>query len=229
VADDRLSVTAYAVLGLLGVRPWSAYELTRQIERGLRWYWPRSGNKLYEIPKRLAAAGLADAERHAAGRRERTVYRTTAAGRRLIRQWLSEPSQPPTLEVESLVRVLFAEQGSQEQLIHTLEEFREHALALQDVAGAIGADYAETGGPFPQRLHVNALIFEFMWRYSEALRTWADWALDEVRRWQGVGDQPHRRADLQAIYAAAAATVRQRGRPPRKMPPGIPAAEDDES
>src|SRR5918998_1658963 len=56
--DPKLSTTSYAVLGLLGVRPWSTYELADQMSRALRWFWPRAQSNLYEAPKRLAAQGL---------------------------------------------------------------------------------------------------------------------------------------------------------------------------
>ena len=54
-----LTTTSYAILGLLAVRPWSTYELTRQMDRSLGRFWPRAESKLYEEPKKLAAQGLA--------------------------------------------------------------------------------------------------------------------------------------------------------------------------
>jgi len=53
--------TAYALLGLLAVRPWTTYELAQQVRRSLNWFWPRAERKLYDDPKRLVAEGLATA------------------------------------------------------------------------------------------------------------------------------------------------------------------------
>ena len=48
-----LTTTSYAILGLLSVRSWSAYELTDQMKRGLRYTWPRTETRIYQEPKHL--------------------------------------------------------------------------------------------------------------------------------------------------------------------------------
>jgi DNA-binding PadR family transcriptional regulator len=209
MADD-LSTTGYAILGFLGVRPFSAYELTTQVQRSLRWFWPRSGNMLYDVPKRLVSLGLARGKERSTGRRRRTVYAITAPGRRAVRGWLDRPCQPPALEFEALVRVLFAEQGTKEQLLRTLAEVREHSLDMLAFGRAIGREYREAGGPFPERLHVNALIFDFMWRHAEAMRSWAEWAIEEVERWDAMSHQPGRQRHLLAHYAKITAEMELR-------------------
>jgi DNA-binding PadR family transcriptional regulator len=210
VPNRKPSTTGYAVLGLLGVRSWSAYELTKQIERSLRWFWPRSGNMLYEIPKQLAASGWARDTEAMTGRRRRTVYHVTAAGRRAFKRWLAEPSSPPALEFEALVRVYLADQGSQQDLQRTLRRAHQQALEMQEFGGAIAHEFVPRGGPFPERLHVNALIFDFMWRYTEAIRTWAEWALAEVETWDSTAPQPARHDALMARYRRVARIIDKR-------------------
>jgi hypothetical protein len=46
-----------------------------------------------------------------------------------------------------------------------------------------GGDLAHTGGPFPDRLHVNEVVFKFMWEQTEAVVRWAAWAGQEVASW----------------------------------------------
>ena len=53
-----LTSTTHAVLGLLSLRPWTTYELAKQVQRSLGWFWPRAERKLYDEPKRLVAAGV---------------------------------------------------------------------------------------------------------------------------------------------------------------------------
>jgi hypothetical protein len=48
----ELTTTSYAILGLLNIKPWSAYELTQQAQRSLRYAWPKSESHLYAEPKR---------------------------------------------------------------------------------------------------------------------------------------------------------------------------------
>src|SRR5919202_6236966 len=96
------TTTSYAVLGMLSVRSWTTYELAKQVQRSLNWFWPRAERRLYEEPKSLVADGLATAVKEFTGARPRTVYGITAAGRVALATWLSTPSAPLTTESEAL-------------------------------------------------------------------------------------------------------------------------------
>ena len=66
---QELTTTSYALLGLLAVRPWSAYELTKYMQQksSVGAIWPRTVSKLYEEPKKLVAHGLAEGKREKPG------------------------------------------------------------------------------------------------------------------------------------------------------------------
>ena len=116
----KLSTTSYAVLGLLAIRPWSTYELAQQVSKSLSSWWPRTERQLYEQPKILVEHGLATATTELVGRRPRTVYDITPAGREAFRAWLDEPSSVYAWEWDAILRVFFADHGSKEQLLTTL-------------------------------------------------------------------------------------------------------------
>src|SRR6478672_11259348 len=117
-----LTTTSYAILGQLALRPWTTYELAREMQRNLRFFWPRAERGTYAEAKRLAVLGLAKAEQQAVGRRPRTLYSITPAGRRALREWLATPPAPLALEFEALLRVFLAPLGSKEQLLAALEK-----------------------------------------------------------------------------------------------------------
>ena len=75
------TATSFALLGLLGVQPWTAYELVAQVKRSLHHFWPRSEAHLYAELKRLVERGHAQAEVVEGRRRQRTRYTITPAGR----------------------------------------------------------------------------------------------------------------------------------------------------
>lgn len=179
----KLTTTSYVILGHLALRSWSTYELAQQMKRSTRHYWPRAESKIYEEPKKLVAHGLATATREYTGRRPRAVYTITDKGRNALRRWLDEPGQPPLVEFEGVVKVLFAEQGTKEQLLATLRSIGEDAQRTQEEHVALAADLTRTGGPFPDRLHINELVFKFMWEQTETVIRWATWAEQEVARW----------------------------------------------
>src|SRR5215471_13786531 len=119
-----LTPTSYAILGLLALKPWTTYELAQQMDRALGQFWPRAQSKLYEEPKKLVAHGLARASSEVAGKRPRTVYTITPAGRRALAEWVPTSGAGPVLEFEQLIKVFFAEHGTKAELLATLAGVR---------------------------------------------------------------------------------------------------------
>lgn len=174
-----MTTTGYALLGLLALRPWTTYELAQQVRRSLNWFWPRTERKLYDEPKRLVAAGFATAREEFTGKRKRTVYEITDAGRAALRDWLTEPSAPPSMESEAMVKVFFADGGDLASLRSTLagmeDAARERLAALEEmVAGE---------QPFPERARLIELAMRHHQSQEQAMIDWAVWARAEVARW----------------------------------------------
>lgn len=198
----ELTTTSYAILGLLALRPWSAYDLTRQAQRSLRFCWPRAETRLYQEPKNLVEKGLARARVEPFGRRTRTLYSITPKGRRALRAWLEEPSAPPRLESEGVLRVFFAEHGSKDGLVATLRELEHQATALRNQAVAQAEEYLAGTGLFPERAHILALAGKFVLEHSALMAEWARWAQTEVEGWPGVDAAPVSPA-VRAMFEAA--------------------------
>lgn len=192
-----LPATAYALLGLLSLQPWTTYELAQQLRRSLRWFFSRAERGAYTAIKRLAAEGLADASTIWTGRRRSTVYRITPAGRAALRGWLDQPSPPVTFEAEALVRVFFSDQGSTEALLTTLEEVRAHATGAVVELTAMARESAAGTAPFPERGRRNALSMRLGLELHRTVARWAADSADEVRAW------PEADADPEAAGRAA--------------------------
>jgi DNA-binding PadR family transcriptional regulator len=180
---EALTPTSYAILGLLSLRPWTTYELAQQMDRALGQFWPRAASKLYEEPKKLVRLGLAKATDEAVGRRPRTVYAITAKGRRALRSWVPEPSTGPSLELEALVHVFFAEHGSKDDLLSTIRGVGRWAADQVASSEGISQGYLEGEGPFPERLPWLVLCGAFLSTYIEAMSDWAAWAESVVEDW----------------------------------------------
>lgn len=184
--SPELTSTSYAVLSLLGVRAWSAYELAQQMGRSLSWFWPKAESLVYAECKKLARHGLATARQERQGRRARTVYTISEQGRGAVRAWLDRPTAGPRLEWEAMLQVAFADLGDREQLAETLTAIRADAEERRDRALAQVDGYTAGGGPFPERLPVIALTGKFFLEYAELLARWSAWAERAVTEWDGV-------------------------------------------
>jgi DNA-binding PadR family transcriptional regulator len=186
--ESPLTPTSYAILGLLAVRPWTTYELAKQVQRSLGWFWPRAERKLYDEPKRLVAAGFATATDQRTGRRPKTVYAITPAGRRALRHWLGEEPAPPLLEVEALVKVFFADVGTLDALRGTLQHVADTAQSRTAELRAM-VDPILTGPyEFEARMPTNALALRFSFALEEAMAQWAEWALEQTSTWHSTTD-----------------------------------------
>jgi DNA-binding PadR family transcriptional regulator len=183
MASTTLTTTSYAVLGLLAIKPWSTYELTQQMSRSLNHMWPRAESKLYEEPKKLVAHGLARASQHQVGKRPRTVYSITPKGRRALAAWLREPGAGPVLEWEQLLKIFFAENGTRANALATLAAMRAWAQARSAESLAIGRQYLQGQGPFPQRLAQLSLTARFATDFYALVGEWARWASGVVEAW----------------------------------------------
>jgi DNA-binding PadR family transcriptional regulator len=156
------------------------------MRRNLRFFWPRVESRLYAEPKNLVEHGLARAEQTFVGRRARTTYAITDAGRQALAEWLAKPSREPSLWFEALVRVFFAGSGTREDLINALRSIPAFADEIQTAGTFVASQYLEGTYPFPERAHLSGLVFDFLWHYADHLRSWAERSLEEVDGWSDV-------------------------------------------
>jgi DNA-binding PadR family transcriptional regulator len=175
-----LSPRSYAILGLLGIRDWTTHELAQQMERGIGLIWTSARSMVYEEPKQLASLGLAEARTETTGRRTRTRYTITPAGRAVLRDWLAEPGAPPAMQFEGLLKVLLAETSRPGALHASLAEAITWADGVQADGRRTAAAYAAGTGQFQDRAHLVALTSAFLWDYAELVRRWATWAQQQI-------------------------------------------------
>lgn len=199
----QLTTTSYAVLSLLALRPWTTYELAKQMKRSLGWIWPRAESRLYEEPKKLVAAGLATSRSEPTGRRRSTVYSITPEGRQALAGWLAEPGAGPVLECEALVKIAYADLGTRDGLLANLAALIDDETAKLRFGEMIARQYLDGLGPFQERLPISGLMWRFLWDYHLAVLRWARWAQAEVHAWPDDLSRLDAIAEFSRITAAA--------------------------
>lgn len=169
------SDTSYAVLGLMAIRPWSTYELVAQSERSLRWFFPRAERGVYREAKRLAEWGWAEAERGAHGRRRRTVYRITEAGRAALTEWMRQESTPTQISSQAALKVFLSDQAPAEVLRATTDGVGRAARASLEQLGSMAGEYTDGTARFADRALPNALAMKLIADIQRSLRDWSTW------------------------------------------------------
>lgn len=200
---SELSTTSYAILGLLSIQPWSAYELKQfMTTSALRTVWPRAESSIYREPKSLVEHGLATASRERHRGPERSVYTITPEGSKALRTWLKTPHSAPRFEDEALVRVLFADQATRSELLAQIEAMRQTAERKIVETGI--EEIARAGLKFPGRAHVGALVLRHGVEQIAAVLRWCDWAEAEVAGWpEDLKLDDSQLAPLEQIYDPA--------------------------
>ena len=109
--DASLGPSAYIVLGLLAqCGPLTSYELKRQVDSSVGYFWSFPRSQLYAEPQRLAALGLLTEQQEDGGRRRRT-YSLSPEGRAALTAWLQRPAGEVELRDPGLLKLFFVSQG----------------------------------------------------------------------------------------------------------------------
>jgi PadR family transcriptional regulator AphA len=201
---SRPTATSFALLGLIGIQPWTASELVEQSKRSLHWFWPRSEAHLYAELKRLVERGHADAESVEGRRRQRTRYSITAEGRAALEDWLTSKPSPATLEVEGFLRMILGDQGTKDDVLAALESTALHAREAYASGKSMIGGLLETGEPFPDRMHLVVPLASFYDEFLRLLIRWCDETSAEIEQWpntRDIGLTPEVRERFQRMYA----------------------------
>jgi DNA-binding PadR family transcriptional regulator len=186
-----LTQTSYAILGLLDLRDWTAYELAQQASRSLAYVWPVSETQLYAEPKRLEREGLVTITTRRAGpQRTRQLLRISAKGRKVLRAWLATEPAAPRLQMETLLRTLLATAGTKDELLAALATTAATTEAMYEAGKDVVRDYLAGDNPFPERTHVNVLWMAFVHDLLQLIGDWSAFAAEEVGRWDDVTGDP---------------------------------------
>jgi DNA-binding PadR family transcriptional regulator len=182
------TTTSFALLGLLGVKSWTAYEIVAQIKRGVHFFWPRSEAHLYAELKRLVERGHASAEVVEGRRRQRTQYTITPEGRAALEEWFGSEPAAPVIEAEGFLRMFLGDQATMADLRESLEATAREARELHAKGKALIDELLHTGGPFPQRLHLVEPLATFIAEFYRDLVGWCEQTITEIEEWPGTRD-----------------------------------------
>jgi PadR family transcriptional regulator AphA len=196
----RSSSTANAILGLLALRhSWSTWELTTQLRRNMRFFWPRAESRIFAEARRLESSGLARTETSFVGRRARTTYSITATGRNELKRWLATPPRATSLECEPLLRLLLADLAGPDQVRLALDQVRADAEAILTVGRVVGPEYLQRSAPFQDQVHIRAHVLDFLTHHALMLLAWADRTELAVQRWPALSPLERESAALTLI------------------------------
>jgi PadR family transcriptional regulator, regulatory protein AphA len=175
-----LTTTEYAVLTVLAVetetRHRSGYDLLKDVERSVGYIWKPTKSHLYAVLPRLVERGLAT-RRAAPGARgpERQLYRVTAKGERVVRQWLEEPV--PGERQLFMLKVFYGGLQSREALVAHYRRFRDDRVAYLAELRAVEPTNTRRGHDY-----YHYFLLRLGIEHAEREIRWAEDAIEELER-----------------------------------------------
>jgi PadR family transcriptional regulator AphA len=181
--SDRLTTTSYAVLTQVAVRPLSSYELAQQRVRYFRYVWPRAESAIYREVKRLSSMGLLEGNKEYTGKRARTVYSVTEAGKVALREWLGTPISPFSMDFEAMLRIWVAPLGTKDEMIGTLKQVRADVQEMLEFAGQVKQEFIDGINVTQDQVYLRALPVDFFISLLNTVAAWVERTLTEIESW----------------------------------------------
>ena len=144
-----LSVTEYAVLGVLAEGPSHGFALSKELAAGsdVGRVFTVGRSLVYRALDRMVEVGYAEPVTTEQGEGpKRVIHRITGPGRRRLHQWLVEPvGHVRDLRIEFLLKLAFLERGGDSplELIRKQRATLESTLTALDDPGTAGVDHVE--------------------------------------------------------------------------------------
>ncbi len=117
----------FPILGFLMDGEATGYDLKRRFGDPVGFFYRVSDGSLYPALKKLARDGLVTQRTDPRGKRSRTVYAITEAGRAHFLRILREPAQPVFVFDEAQVKIYFAHHDPRSALAHMRHTHQEDA------------------------------------------------------------------------------------------------------
>ena len=112
------------------------------------------------------------------------------------------PPAGSRVESEAHLRLLYANYGSKDDLLRTLQSIEDDGQRTIDHYARLGTEYAHGEGLFPERIHVNALIASLSIEQARAAVRWARWSRGAVEAWETT-EQPDVEWAVETMLRAA--------------------------
>jgi DNA-binding PadR family transcriptional regulator len=144
------------LLGLLR-KPASGYDLKTVFDERIHYFWPAELSQVYPALQRLEQKGLLRSREAPAKRGpRRRVYQTTAAGHRVLRQWLEQSPELGDERIGFLAKVyLMDELGDLGRTLQYFKELREILATRLEELQAIERGWAARDPDYPDGLSAH--------------------------------------------------------------------------
>ncbi|SRR5579883_1378530 len=152
----------YIILGLLGTRPMSGYDIKQAFDRALASYWNAGNSQIYTTLKSLSHEKLVEAEVIVQkSRPNRKVYRLTAEGQAELDRWLHAEVPERFSKDDFLTKLFFCGETGDDVALKHLLEHRASLLKQIEYMEWVRQQYGSRPSRRPRLLEYQMLVREY--------------------------------------------------------------------
>jgi DNA-binding PadR family transcriptional regulator len=118
------------ILGLLSHDDLTGYDIKKQIDGSIRFFWKGSFGSIYPALAELEKQGsVRRLKGNDSGGREKIIYSITGQGKEILRAWVRDEKASNDLKYETLMKLFFGGVESKETAFRNIEVFEEQIKA----------------------------------------------------------------------------------------------------
>ncbi|MBU1288517.1 MAG: PadR family transcriptional regulator [Alphaproteobacteria bacterium] len=170
----------HAILVCLSEQDLSGYDLAKQFDTSIGFFWHASHPQIYRELRKLKDQGLLVSTDHSqVGKPNKTVYSLTDTGREALFAWSQRAVEPPAVKDELLVRLYALDDIDRPALMAQLHDrLEKHQERLRQYRRIKETQYASPD--LSSRQQGKLIALEMGIRYEENWVSWCEEALETL-------------------------------------------------
>jgi len=170
---------SHAIMTALLDEPLSGYDLAREFQTSLGFFWHASHQQIYQELRKLTAQGwLESTGVSQSGKPDKIVYALTRSGRVALDRWVAEPSRRKPAKDDLLVKLYNVGYSDPSPLVAELHErLQEHRRNLTLYRRIRDNRYADPPSLSPRRQGIYLALLAGI-RGEETALAWCEEAID---------------------------------------------------
>jgi len=176
----------HAILAALVAQPCSGYDLRKQFEGSVGFFWKASFQQIYRELTKLEEQGLLAAQAvQQENRPDKKIYSVTEAGKDYLRQWIAQPSVASAIKDDLLVKLFVGYLVPQPTILGELEQHRQQHLEQLSVYQAIEQQYFQHPETCSLEYRFQYMTLRNGIHYETEWLAWCDEAIQFLRENSG--------------------------------------------
>lgn len=178
---------AHAIMTALTDNDLSGYELARDFETSLGFFWHASHQQIYQELHKLAQKGwLNKREVHQSGKPNKIVYGMTKAGREALAEWIFGASKTQVAKDELIIKLYNLSPNNAAHLAAEITERRQQMMSLLYTYEKIRLRHYGDPQSLPTRSKGAYLALSRGLGHGQQFLAWCDEALELIGSVDGV-------------------------------------------